>query len=654
MPVHHKLYVGSRGSGGGAPIDLLNINHSSGLNDAPLTLTINSQTVSPYYVYRASDADLTDWTPASGSSGGTLTAMGSGGTANLDAPTPGPNDRGVRLDATRYYESSAADDLTSEDFVIELVARADLTLAQKGFVNNRNSGTLDGWSVEMTATGELRLTIDDGTTSVDVDSATGSIEEGAYFVAHCVVDRSGSAQWYIQGEASGTATVVSAVGALSNTDNLILGARLSDASDVANGPLNLFAMWRQDTWLDSHTQTAVIRARFSQLVGVYSPGIPRKPDNRATPAFVERISHVDSVTRYLCVGSGWPRVDRIADTNSLIYDAYLAEEVRINDIPNNTTLTALNTITNATLAQDGTQGPVDEQAWGLTATGVGDIAHLAGHDQGVGGQRSGFVFVHAGARTRCFIERSSGNGYHFDLTAGTVGTQVGTITPRTQDLGDGWYKLGFDIDLTSQTILCYATQSDGDTTYDATADSGAVALYLSSPQLEVGTSTGEAATSPIRTTGIAATRIADQLTYDITGIDLSVGTMATRLLHPDAVPENNGRPSEISDLTGANRHTFTFNGLTGEARAIMRAGGVSSATLVGTTVLTDNVWHDYRVTWAQDDFELFVDGVSEATDNLGNIPAAFTELGYGVSLADTKQPNARIIVRLFATQTTGG
>jgi hypothetical protein len=233
-------------------------------------LTINSQTVDPSFCYLGSQA-TTSALPAY-LYGSNLTIAGSGTdvTPNMPSPFYGPLDGGVKAAyAGKAFKASSSSvyDITTEDFVIEVVCKIpnSATNDNQRILFKSSTRLYQIYTVNSSGSTILRLGINDGSNSASFDSATFA----TYTVAHTlwVLDRSGSGICYSNGVA-GSAVSISSVGSLTNicdfhllnTDSLNRGFETS---------VYYVSMWKKASWLDTHLQADLAKERFAKLMSIY-------------------------------------------------------------------------------------------------------------------------------------------------------------------------------------------------------------------------------------------------------------------------------------------------------------------------------------------------------------------------------------------------
>jgi hypothetical protein len=82
------------------------------------------------------------------------------------------------------------------------------------------------------------------------------------------------------------------------------------------------------------------------------------------------------------------------------------------------------------------------------------------------------------------------------------------------------------------------------------------------------------------------------------------------------------------------------------------AGGVAQSAFSGTSDPTDGKWKEFRGTYQQDNFHLYVDGVEEGTPDVSGSVPAVTRIEVGASATGGNAANALVRFRLFSKPTT--
>lgn len=286
-------------------------------------LTINGITVQPTALWTADNA-----------AGDTLTATigedlieNGAGALVLDRGSPlgigGGADTSIQSDGTNYLEtaSDSVIDWGTDDVVVEMVFK--INAAGVVVICGKESGGVVG-EIQL-STLQLVCRLDDGPNLAVIASAVLVID--VFYHAALVLDRSGFAQWHINGKVNGSAVDISSVGDVHATGPFAVFARAGGTlpSQITLGYL---AMWQRPAWADSHLQAAVMQERFNKAVGVY-PQLARGTSlptvvTRSTSAFLRKDAEV------FPVGPDWPRVEQIDDAAADQMRGYYSEDDGLN------------------------------------------------------------------------------------------------------------------------------------------------------------------------------------------------------------------------------------------------------------------------------------------------------------------------------------
>lgn len=168
-------------------------------------------------------------------------------------------------------------------------------------------------------------------------------------------------------------------------------------------------------------------------------------------------------------------------------------------------------------------------------------------------------------------------GVYVDLTTGAKTDDAAPYKTTVTDRGDGWWRVSVTANAATGSgaarfglVASTAENSSG----ASFAGDGIAAFLVRFPQAEA----GEIATSPISTSGTAATRAADLTSKDLSGYDFSSGITVSFEGNLGAVVGGWDRVIELSDGTSNNTISIMFNAGVGEIRFGITAGGVSQAT----------------------------------------------------------------------------
>lgn len=224
-------------------------------------LTINGQTVAADFAYAGgSDGGCniaSGWNPHFG--GGLLSIAGSGGYPTI-------NKRNTLHNSGRVWQAASASvgDVALEDFVFEVILRVSPTTNIRSFSKRAAAGG-SGWRLihQVAVSGALHFTLQSGGSYVFVVAGGSGLSRE---VVHGMLfaDRSGHAQWGIDGLMSGTPANVSAIGSMTTATKLVVGGD-SDFSQPYNDRIMWAALWKRTDWLDTHSQAAVVAARYASL-----------------------------------------------------------------------------------------------------------------------------------------------------------------------------------------------------------------------------------------------------------------------------------------------------------------------------------------------------------------------------------------------------
>jgi hypothetical protein len=158
--------------------------------------------------------------------------------------------------------SALVGDIALEDFVLELILRVSSTTNIRCFSKRSYAGGSGLRVIHQIAIGTAFLaTFQSGGTSVNVGGGSAALA-GDVVHAMLIADRSGSAQWAINGSLVGSPVNISSVGTMANAVRLVLGGGDSDISQVYDDRLMWAALWKRADWLDTHAQSAVAATRY--------------------------------------------------------------------------------------------------------------------------------------------------------------------------------------------------------------------------------------------------------------------------------------------------------------------------------------------------------------------------------------------------------
>jgi hypothetical protein len=389
-------------------------------------------------------------------------------------------------------------------------------------------------------------------------------------------------------------------------------------------------------------------ANVDYLAGDYEPAAPtirpsllldfansKSLDPRITFTRASTATRVNEKGLIEVVASGAPRFDH--DTVTGECKGLLIEEQRVNLltyseqfdnaawVKNNVTVTA-----NAITAPDGSltadklvEGTASNTTSTLTNTQVlTNVIHTVS------------CFAKAGEQSQICLSWWDGavnRGRYFDLSAGTVGGELGSATTATiTPVGNGWYRCMVTgvtaSNAGSAAGYSIRTAVNGSINYTGNGASG---LYLFGAQLE----TGSFATSYIPTTGSQATRLSDSA--QITGTDFSSwyrqdeGSFAVKFTERtglNVAGQSYRHVLQSINPVNANQNSI-FVGNDGAFNAITFKDGGYTSVLGGYANSGNPSLMTYG--YKTDNFAASKDGSTCSTDSLGAVPTDITELHIG-------------------------
>jgi hypothetical protein len=340
-----------------------------------------------------------------------------------------------------------------------------------------------------------------------------------------------------------------------------------------------------------------------------------------------------------------PRSNAYQDHNpaTLAPLGFLIEEQRTNlclhsnDLTNTWTLAAATIGSNVQTAPDGTL-TADSVITDTTSAFHGvnqSIAVVSGttYTFSVFAKANGYNFLRAGFSSARFGTAVA----YFDLASGTVGTVAGG-SATIKACNNGWYLCSFTATCTSTGTsthsLIYASQSDNQGAYVGDGVSG---IFAWGAQFEA----GAFATSPILTTGAAATRLAD--VASITGTNFSSfwnqteGTIVARASTSEIYGGTNRFPRmfNANDATTNNRINMAYGVLSSvtDFRPSITTGGVAQADFISITNTAAN-GKTYALAYKLDDSAVTFEGRTPVGDTGCTIPTT-TRIELGAQVGGT-------------------
>jgi len=637
----------------------------SGVDNLDPFLTINGITVEPMFRYKGGDADSTDWNYWT--YGEDLTAGGSGGSFNDGSPGLGVNDDSTAPEATRYWVASdnTFADITTEDFVLELVFKWSTTNDVR-IINKYVSP--NGYLLQENVD-RLNLLVKDGTDTVNMLSA--ALTDGCWYHGILFVDRSGSAQWYVNGAASGSAIDVSSVVESITVDSPISLCASSAGANGFDGNLAYVAMWKRYGWLDTHLQATIAAERFAKFNGTYpqiAAGSPVATARaRAFPAYLDKVE--DGYRKLYYTGSNWLRMCHRQDSAGVNVRGLLAESQVENLFPYSedfstwTKVDSGDAITGSaaicpdgrtaatSIAADSTDGSHGVYKAGITLTAA---------------TYAFSVFVKTGSDptygvnwVRLF-DSTTGNYCYFDLDKVDIGTQylsTGYIEgPFYSGDSTPFYRccMVFTGTAVGHNLFIIPALANNDATF---AGNGSTPnIYIWGAQIEL----GDYMTSPIRTASAPATRIWDDLEFvagaNIGGEDIGEGTIVYDFLYPSYDQLISRYHVQVSDGGSGLDRIFTGTNSTGDKLRFYSIENSNPAVNVYPEVrdIVDGVRHEYRCTWGTTT-TVYADGIDGIPTAGLVMPDDLDLIQVGTIATSTTPANCLIQdLRIYPVQTLKG
>lgn len=620
---------------------------SSGIANLSTNLTINGTTVEPTFVYHGGDANANNLS-ASGF-GETLAAQGSGGSFNQGSPYLGTNDDSWNSDGTRTFKKvgdASYGNITTEDFVIELILKATDTNALR-VISNYVSST--GYIVDYIAASDtFRLLIGDGAFE---QIFTAAVITDAWYHILVFADRSGSAQFYVNGVASGAAVDISAAGTLATADIFTIGGS-SSGSVQYNRNIAYLAMWKRASWLDTHLQADVAKERFQKLCG-FQPDKSRGTAawdtyTRASTAYTDKF--VNATGSLYLMGDGHPRMCQRVDKSGSDFQGYCTEAVATNYISSSQDFDDGEWIAgSASFSGSAAASPTQlTDATILVEDATADTFHSCSISMTTTSGSDFIVSLWAKKSNRTWFELSAERtddyvSVFYDLDTGDIGTTSAFVDASgSESFGDDWYRTWFKYraDKADSVVRISLAAADNDTDFDGLSQDG---IYIFGSQVEVST---DFPSSYIYSTGSVTTRNADVLLYNPDNIGTAnKGAAEFSMLFNNVNSTGTKRLMNLGNAAGDERITFYLQGSGDKVVFFGRTTEEANEWNIATdSDITDNDTHTIRGTWRVDEAIAYIDGISEGTPDTACKPPArsdFTKIEIG-SLSSVQQPNALI------------
>ena len=220
-----------------------------------------------------------------------------------------------------------------------------------------------------------------------------------------------------------------------------------------------------------------------------------------------------------------------------------------------------------------------------------------------------FVKKNSSNIAEIFNASSSTNRVVFDLNNGTISTQGGTMTGKIEDFANDWYRL-------SATHTATASQTFG------LKPSPNLSLFIWGAQSE----SAAYSTNYIKTTSGIVTRQKDICINggDADLFNITEGTLFVNVT-PYIYPSANTYIS-LNDGGSSDRFVFIFQ----TYGTAVRLFGVSSGSnfLSNYQDITFNQKNKIAITFKQNEFKIYVNGLLKYTDTSGNVPIGLNQLDF--------------------------
>ena len=607
-----------------------------GIAALPSTLTVaNGSSGTLLFDYDGADATTSTWTATTGDDLA-ITGSGDDPTPNTGSPTHGDGDDSVKGNAGKYYTApdDGTGDVATEDLALEMVCQAP----NNQFLISKRNATA-GWAI-LGNNLQLRFTIRESSTTTNVNGDTLSAD--AWYHLMLFVDRSGSAQWYANGAASGTATSVSA-----RSGTITTSAFLNVFDEGGGAPYSgACARLRGWTFTDigTHSQADVAKERFARLTGTYHSGQAYSSFVRATGKSLLKEVSTDVYQSFL-VGPGWP----VVQNHPLRGAEYNPEPAATSILLHNYDFTANcgTTCTWTKLDAGDTIGGSVADLYGTTRTTLGIIGDTTDGQHGV----SQAATVTAATWSYCCVFEPGDQTFAYlanttvanatlyaDISTCENGTDGAGATPHTPiDYGDKC-QVGFSFTGTAaaHTFEVSPAEADGDNAF--AGDGATVNVYAEHCKLEL----GSICTSLQPTTTASVTRNKDELRYvdyspTPTGSLIASFTTGAPQIFLFSVSLNDDTVNNLMNL-------YVTNSATSNSAMFFTKGGVNYVNSVVSSSLTDGARHTQALSWQADNFVYFIDGVQKATDTntSGETLEDVDEIMIGMAVTELQQLNGGI------------
>jgi len=603
----------------------------NGVGRLPLGMTINSVTVEPDFVFCAGGGmvDVAEWRPYRYGEALSRVVVATAPTVEWGSPYLGCLDDSVKFNGSDYYQAGNNDfgDIGTEDFVVEGVIRWSTTNFVR-LISKYTGGNLGYRFLE--SADSIRCSIGDATGTISLDTA--ALTNGVWYHFLCFLDRSGSAQWYIDGVASGAAISIAARAA-TLTSAIAFDVGSGAGAGRFDSNIAWLAMWKRAAWLDTHLQPAIARERANLVQGVH----PYMARGTATPTVQTRasVAHTDKIEndgtkRIYLMGSGALRLADRIDANGRRLKGYLPEVQITNLVLRSGEIDHANWAkSGCTITADNATAPNgDDVADTITEDATaGDAVHGVTHASNIstvsGTDYTLSCWAKKATRDWFFLVNStktSSNKAWFNLATGEVGTTEVGVTAGIEDFSDGWYrcwcKVTSNITAANKFVVIRAATADNDTTYVGTNTTEATHLF--GVQLEAGV---DYPTSYMPTAATPEIREEDILRYktddgNIGGIGSNLAAhVSARVLLPNVDNTIVGSIVDLSDNGDTADRVAMQRDASDHLEAISAASGENPGSTAGTTDISNDVVQEVGMPYQTNSLKVTVAGAAEGAED---------------------------------------
>lgn len=577
-----------------------------GTKTLPEEITIAGHTVLPHAVFRAEDATGSAWP----STDGTFVLDTVTGTPDLNQPCPTPDDVGVFFGPNERYNGSDTVYPTDGMFYVEMLCRVDATFNRVIFGMTGGSGG----SIACDQSGtKLRMFFNDGTTNT-VLSVSATYDDNSqhgewYFLQalfrpanrSAIYGENGNLQYNVFGSTqnTGTSTRTLQIGSAAAGDNI--------------GVVSYLAFYGiPDADISDAATLQYLKDRAHRVTGTFA---------NASPSFIR----TTKATMYKDLGGGDYRLFYLGNDwarntdHPTLGNIYWAEPQSENlflyseDLTNAVWMKSLGSIDgNSVVAPDGfsytTCDFVADSAGGSAQRSI--IQSYA--------STTGVVvsaFVKKGDRDYVSIRpnTSSSNWQNFNLDTGSVASTSGSIAGAgIESIGNDWYRCWVYFNGTTSASGVYIQDTDNTSDLNSVAgDDSTVSVYVWGLQVE----DADALTSYIPTQGSTVPRALDGLSFTVPGIAAKSGSAVVAYTSAEISSRR------LLRIGGGNSDQLVVGHTTGDrANCFGQASSSNIFSLTRTGALSTLTRYTQALSFQQDHYEAFLNGVSHGVDVSGDLP----------------------------------